>query len=309
MSYLLAVGASNMDIAGHSSQAVVLGDSNPGHIAFAPGGVARNVAENLARLGNRTRLVSAVGDDTPGRSLLEATAAAGVDMRTCWVLLGEATSSYLSLHGPDGDMAMAVNDMRIVASITPARLAPLATDIVQAQALLLDCNLTEDALAWLCTHSAGTPIFVDTVSTHKCQRIAPWLQHVHLLKPNRLEAQALTGLPLDGVADAPPVAAWLHRQGVRQVVLSFGVQGVFWSDADGAQGLHAAPLVAVLNATGAGDALMAGLMHAYARGQTLAEAVVFGSVCAALTLGVQGANHPQLSSALVQQWLSTSLIT
>lgn len=306
MSYMVAVGASNMDIAGHSSQAVVLGDSNPGHIALAPGGVARNVAENLARLGNRTRLVSAVGDDTPGRSLLDATAAAGVDLRACWVLPGEATSSYLSLHGPDGDMAMAVNDMRIVARITPERLAPLAADIAAAQALLLDCNLTDAALAWLCTRSAGTPIFVDTVSTHKCQRIAPWLQHVHLLKPNRLEAQALTGLPLDNPADAPAVAAWLHRKGVRQVVLSFGAQGVFWSDADGSRGLQSAPHVAVVNATGAGDALMAGLMHAHAQGQTLSEGVDFGSACAALTLGVQGANHPQLSLELVQQWLCTT---
>jgi pseudouridine kinase len=309
MSYILAIGASNMDIAGHSSQAVVLGDSNPGHIAFSPGGVARNVAENLARLGQRTWLVSAVGDDTPGRSLRDATAAAGVDMRYFWTLPGEATSTYLSLHSPDGDMALAVNDMRIVTRITPERLAPLAADIASAQALLLDCNLTEAALARLCTQDSGVPIFVDTVSTHKCQRIAPWLGHIHLLKPNRLEAQALTGLPLDNLSDAPAVVAWLHRQGVRQVVLSFGEQGVFWSDVASAQGLQPAPCVSVVNATGAGDALMAGLIHAYVMGQPLSKAVQFASACAALTLGVQGANHPQLSPALVQHCLRNPLMT
>jgi pseudouridine kinase len=304
MSYVVAVGASNMDIAGHSSQAVVPGDSNPGHIRFAPGGVARNVAENLARLGQPTRLVSAVGDDAPGRSLREATAAAGVDVQDCWVLPGKATSCYVSLHGPDGDMALAVNDMRIVTSITPERLAPLAATLASAQAVLLDCNLSGSALAWLCAHSGSTPIFVDTVSTHKCQRIAPWLHRVHLLKPNQLEAQALTGLPLQTPAHAPAVAAWLHQHGVQQVVLSLGTQGVFWSTAAGLQGWHAAPTGPVANTTGAGDALMAGLLHGFVRGQSLAQAVHFASACAALTLGVEAANHPALSEALVQQWLA-----
>ncbi|WP_394790465.1 PfkB family carbohydrate kinase [Rhodoferax sp.] len=304
MNYLLAVGASNMDVVGHSAQAVVPGDSNPGHIRYAPGGVARNVAENLARLGHRTQLVSVVGDDIAGRSLLVATADAGVDMQACWVLPGETTSSYVSLHGPDGDMALAVNDMRIVASLTPERLAPLATTLAAAQALLLDCNLQEDALAWLCTHSGSTPVFVDTVSTHKCQRIAPWLHRVQLLKPNRLEAQALTGLPLQTPDQAPAVARWLHQHGVQQVVLSCGAQGVFWSEASGAQGWHAAPAGPVANTSGAGDALMAGLMHGYALGHSLAQAVAFASACAALTLRVEAANHPELSVASVQHWLS-----
>lgn len=304
MPYVVAVGASNMDIAGHSAQAVVAGDSNPGHIRFAPGGVARNVAENLARLGQSTRLVSAVGDDAPGHSLRHATAAAGVELQACWVLPGEATSSYVSLHGPDGDMALAVNDMRIVDRITPERLAPLAAMLASAQALLLDCNVSESALAWLCTHSGSAPIFVDPVSTHKCQRIAPWLHRVHLLKPNRLEAQALTGLPLQTPDHAPTVAAWLHHKGVQQVVLSLGTQGVFWSETAGPQGWQAAPTGLVANTTGAGDALMAGLLYSTVHGAGLAQAVHFASACAALTLGVETANHPGLSVALVQQWLA-----
>lgn len=301
MSRMLAVGASNMDIAGHSAGSLVLGDSNPGQIRYAPGGVARNVAENLARLGHATRLLSAVGDDAAGRSLLDATAAAGVDLQSCWVLPDQATSSYLSVHGADGDMAVAVNDMRIMDSLTPERLAPYAAKLADAQALLFDCNLPAATLAWLCAHSGSAPVFVDTVSTHKCQRIAACLQRVHLLKPNRLEAQALTGLPLEMPADAPAVAQWLHARGVRQLVLSWGTQGVFWSDARGAQGWQAAPAVAVENATGAGDALMAGLMHM--AGQPLVAAVRFACACAALTLGVAGTNDPDLSVVRVQQWL------
>ncbi len=304
MDYLLAVGASNMDIAGHSTGPVRAGDSNPGQIAFAPGGVARNVAHNLALLGHRIRLVSAVGDDLPGHSLLDATAAAGVDVQACWVLPGQATSCYVSLHGPDGEAVMAVNDMQIVARITPERLAPLAADIAAAQAVLLDCNLSDAALAWLCTHSGSAPVFVDAVSAAKCVRMAPWLQRVQLLKANQLEAETLTSLPLRSLADAPAVAGSLHRQGVRQVVLSLGALGVFWSDTDGTQGVQAALSGPVVNTTGAGDALMAGLLHGFTLGHSLAQAVRFASACAALTVQVSCANNPKLSLAQVDAALA-----
>jgi pseudouridine kinase len=304
MDYLLAVGASNMDIAGHSTGPVRAGDSNPGRIAFAPGGVARNVAHNLALLGHRIRLVSAVGDDLPGHSLRDATAAAGVDVQACWMLPGQATSCYVSLHGPDGEAAMAVNDMQIVASITPERLAPLAADIAAAQAVLLDCNLSAQALAWLCTHSGSVPLCVDAVSAAKCVRIAPWLQRVRLLKANQLEAETLTSLPLRSLADAPAVAGSLHRQGVRQAVLSLGALGLYWSDAAGACGTHAAWPGPVVNTTGAGDALMAGLLHGLVAGHSLAQAVRFASACAGLVLQVPAANNPNMSLAQVQSALN-----
>ena len=145
--FVLVLGGANMDISGATERLLVAGDSNPGHIRCAPGGVARNVAENLARLGNDTRLITAVGDDLYGRSLLESTQKAGVDVQGCWVLAGESTSTYLSLHGPDGDMAVAVNDMRILERITPERLAVYADRVRHAAAMVVDCNLIADALS------------------------------------------------------------------------------------------------------------------------------------------------------------------
>ena len=100
--FVLVLGGANMDISGSTTQALVLSDSNPGRIRCAPGGVARNVAENLARLGNTTRLLTAVGDDLYGRSLLDTTRHAGVDVCGSWVLAGEATSTYLYRRGRRG---------------------------------------------------------------------------------------------------------------------------------------------------------------------------------------------------------------
>jgi pseudouridine kinase len=155
--FVLVLGGANMDISGSTTQALVLSDSNPGRIRCAPGGVARNVAENLARLGNTTRLLTAVGDDLYGRSLLDTTRNAGVDVRGSWVLADQATSTYLSLHGPDGDMAVAVNDMGILEHITPQRLAPHKDWAQQAAALIVDCNVATPAMEWVFARCPQSP--------------------------------------------------------------------------------------------------------------------------------------------------------
>ncbi len=266
---LLVVGGANIDIVGRADHALGAGDSTPGHIRSAPGGVARNVAENLARLGHRPRLISAVGDDAAGRGLLHATQQAGVEVSGCRVVSGATTSTYLALHGAAGELALAMNDMRVLDQVDAAWLRGQPQPFVPPAAVMIDCNLQASALECLFAECGDLPVFVDTVSAHKCLRILPWLSRIHLIKPNRLEAQALTGLPLRDAFDAPAVAAWLHQRGVAKVAISLGEEGVFWSDGQ-ASGLQPAPKVVVVNANGAGDALTAGLIHGWLQQMPLA---------------------------------------
>ncbi len=303
--FVLVLGGANMDITATTDAPPAMGDSNPGRIRSAPGGVARNVAENLARLGHDTRLLSAVGDDAAGRSLLESTQKAGVNVQACWVFTGEATSSYVSLHGPAGDLAVAVNDMRILERITPVQLAAHAERVRHAAALVVDCNVTENALAWLFANRGATPVLVDAVSAFKCPRIRPWLAQVHTLKVNRQEAQALCGFTVQTDADIERAAQCVHTLGVQQLVLSLGARGLYWSERDGGHGWHGVVPGDVVNVTGAGDALMAGLVHGVVQHQTLAESIPFALGCAALTVASEQANHPSLSIATVAQLLRT----
>ncbi len=110
---------------------------------------------------------------------------------------------------------------------------------------------------------------------------------------------------MDSDAAVVEAAQWLHAQGVQQVVLSLGQRGAYWSQHLGARGWQAAfPVpVANANATGAGDALLAGLVHGYLQASPLAEAAGFGAACAALTLTAPGANHPGLAVEAVRQML------
>lgn len=305
--HVLAVGGANMDIIVSASQALRSGDSTPGSVRSSPGGVARNVAENLARLGHAVRLISVVGDDAPGHALLAATRQAGVNVSGCLVLPGAASASYVAVHDPDGTLAVAVNDMQVLEQLTPASLAPQAQAVRDAALLVLDCNLSDAALGWLFAQRAAShepaPVFADAVSAPKCLRLRPWLAHIHTLKLNRLEAQALSGLAVNSPAEIEAAARALHAQGVAQVIVSLGAQGLYFSSATQC-GWQTALTVPVLNTTGAGDALLAGFAHSHLRHTALPEAARFGAACAALTLTTPTANHPGLSAALVAQCLN-----
>ena len=305
--FVAVVGGANMDIVARTHGDGLTGDSVPGQIHCSPGGVARNVAENLARLGHSTHLISGVGDDEFGRSLRLATEEAGVEVARILALPHERTATYLSVHGADGEMIMAVNDMAILDRFTPEWLQPHAALMGSASALVLDCNLTAASLAWLIAQAGDVPVMVDGVSVQKCQRLRGLLVGIHTLKVNHLEAQALSGLPAHSTEEAQAAALALHRLGVRQVVVSRGALGVCWCDEAGVLGARDAASMSVVNSSGAGDALFAGLVHAHLTGLTLAEAVPFAMACAELTLSSPFANHPELSVGAVQARQSTSI--
>ena len=304
--FVLVLGAANMDISATGANTLTTAESNPGRVHIAPGGVARNVAENLARLGHDTRLLTAVGDDLYGRSLLDITHRAGVDVQGCWVLAAEATSTYVSVLGPAGDLEVAVNDMRILEHVTPAKLVAHVERVRRAAVLVVDCNLTGEALSWLFANRGSTPVFVDAVSAFKCPRVLPWLAQVHTLKVNRQEAQALCGFTLQGDGDIERAAQWLHAQGVEHLVMSLGARGIYWSDKDAGRGWHSGLPCDVVNVTGAGDAILAGLVHGFMKHQTLSDTIPFAMACAALTVTAEQANHPSLSVVSVAQLLRTT---
>lgn len=293
------VGGANMDISAQAGGPLTAGDSIPGSIRYSPGGVGRNMAENLARLGVPVHLLTVLGDDAFGQALREATTALGVSMDGSVCVAGCRTATYLSMHGPDGEVAMAVNDMDILQTLTPALCAQSLARTPQEEMLLLDCNLPAPTLAHLLAQ--GRAVAVDGVSVAKCVRVANHLHGIFLLKLNHMEAQALTGQEVRSPAQAQQAARALQVRGAQRVLISLGALGVCWADLDAVPQFRAARPVPVCSATGAGDALMAGVVAALQRGGSMEDAVAYGVACAEITLSSTFANSPDLNHAAVRQ--------
>lgn len=281
--YIVGVGAANADIHGRSRAAVNLKDSNPGTMRVSVGGVTRNILENAARLGLDARLVSAVGGDVFGRLILARSAAAGMDVSNVLVLPDAASSTYMTVLEPSGEMLVAVSDMSILAQLPEAYLAERAPLLRGAAALACDPSLPEGTILRLLALAGETPVFVDPVSTAYARKLLPHVGRFHTVKPNRMELSILA--ELDAVEDAAlkPAIARLLEKGCRRVYVTLGPEGCCYGDASGLF-LRAKlrPIARMENATGAGDAFTAatiyGHVHALPPEETLNLALAAGSV-------------------------------
>ncbi len=300
--FVAVIGGANIDIHGKSSKALRQKDSNPGAVHTSAGGVARNIAENLARLGVDCRLVSAIGNDHHGQMLMRLSRDAGIDMQYVHEIASAPTSTYLSVLDDTGDMQVAIADMRIIDQLSAERLRPQQAMLQQSSLLILDTNLPDDALAWLTGTFAANTIFADTVSTSKALRIKAYLSSIHTLKTGTLEAEALTGLEARTKPQLRKLARRLHDAGVERVFITRGDKGVFYStgNAQGVQKMtHAKG--EVLNAGGAGDAFLAGLAYAWLENWPLSKTVQFALAAADITLSHPATSSPALSLAAVNR--------
>ena len=197
--YAVVVGGVNLDIGGRPFASLVAADSNPGRVRMSLGGVGRNIAHNMALLGLDTRLLTAFGDDLNAQKLAASCGELGIDISQSPVIPGGRTSTYLFINDERGDMALAVSDMEIYRHLTPQALAQRHKLLDASQVVVIDTNIPEESIAWLAENCAA-PLFADPVSTAKAVKLKPVLGKLHTLKPNRLEAELLSGVPITGEA-------------------------------------------------------------------------------------------------------------
>jgi len=305
-SFVAVVGGANIDIHGKSDKTLRRKDSNPGTVHTSAGGVARNIAENLARLSVDCRLISAVGKDQHGQMLIQLCRDAGIDMQYVQEIESVPTSCYLSVLDDDGDMQVAIADMSVIDHLDAATLRSHQAMLGQSSLMVLDTNLPDDALAWLTDTFSDKTIFVDTVSTTKALRIKPYLKSIHTLKMSVIEAGALTGCEARTQAQLRRLAAQLHSEGVARVIVTRGDQGVFYSTGgdSGVQKLTRNE-PDVRNAGGAGDAFLAGLAYSWLQNWPLTDSVQFALAAADITLSHAATSSPALSLAAVNRAVET----
>ncbi|MBL4830318.1 MAG: winged helix-turn-helix transcriptional regulator [Aliivibrio sp.] len=298
--YAVVIGGSNMDILGRPAGDFRLCDSNVGHVTCSPGGVGRNIAENLARLGTDTRLISAVAKDAYGGLIIDQCQKAGVDMRSCLKFDDGATSTYLSVLNADSNMHVAINDMAILEKLNSATLQKEEEMLRRASLIVIDTNLSENALEYLFSNFSGIPIFVDTVSCAKALKIKPYLSSIHTLKPNLHEALMLAGMEIEGSEQLPILANWFHQQGVKRLFISLGEEGAFYSDGKEQKLMPAKPTL-VTNVNGAGDAFVAALAHSWIRDWSIEPTTEFAMAAASIALSHLDTINPNMSEISVNR--------
>ncbi|WP_412026541.1 carbohydrate kinase [Deinococcus yunweiensis] len=306
---VVVVGGANVDVKARTLAAAVPGTSNPGVTAQAPGGVARNVAENLARLGVPTSLISVVGRDALGDWLLRESGAAGVDVRGVLREGSVATGTYTAVLDASGELLVAVAAMAAVDALTPVALHDRRGTLRGAAWVVADGNLPEPTLAHLLTMAAEAtvPVVFEPVSVPKAARLRPALAAglvPHTVTPNVPELAVLVGHDVpDDPASIRAAAQELLALGVSLVWVRRGPHGSVLCSPEGTHDLPALPAT-VRDVTGAGDAMLAAFLAARLTGADAATAARHGHAAAAITIESDHAVSPALTPAAIAARLS-----
>ena len=295
---VLVLGSTAVDTIAYPQTPLEEGVAVPAHMRTASGGVARNIAENLARLGQPVALISAVGADAAGDRLLTELQAVGVDTQA--ILRSEAypTGRYVGVLRPQGGLYHGLHDMRISATLTPAHLRAYAHLFEEAAALVLDANLPKATLrtAFSLARKAHLPIAADPTSPQLATRLQRYLPRLALITPNHQEAAALLGRSLNPshLNEVASAAKALVTRGVDLAVITLAEFGLWYATAD-ASGHLPALRTEIIDPTGAGDALTAVLVYGLLHGLPVDDAIQLGISAAALALNAEGNVPPDLS--------------
>ena len=303
---VLVIGAAGLDIVGRPSQMPEFGASVPAEVRPSFGGVARNIAENLARLGQPVSLITVVGKDTFGSQLLEYTARAGVDTSACLQSSRLTTAAYLAVLTEQSRLHFALDDMRVLTELTSVYLRKQEHRFASAGLIFVDANLSPAALRTIFSlaRKHKVPVCADATSSVLAVKLKPYLSQLFMVTANPYEAAILSGASAapEGPEAAQKVARDLIALGAEIAVLPIAAFGVCYASSE-TSGHIPAIRTAILDPTGAGDALTASVIFGLLNHISLDEATRLGVSAASLTLRHPGTVYPDLSLEILYDQL------
>ena len=295
--YCTIIGGVNIDIGGRPDKDLIEKDSNPGRITSSLGGVGRNIAHNMSLLGMDVKLITALGEDSNAVRVAESCKELGIDISHCCHTTEDPTSTYLFIAERDGDMAVAISDMNIYRHITPAFIESRMDVINQSEIVIVDTNIPEETIAYL-AENCRVPIYADPVSCTKAEKLLPVLGKLHTVTPNKLEAEVLTGITIDSDEKLDEAAKLLFDKGIKQVFITCGADGLYAANREVSYRLPNLKCKLV-NATGAGDAMVAGFAYAETKGFDLREIALTGLGAASIAVEGSSTINEDLSAEVV----------
>ncbi|MCT4594981.1 MAG: carbohydrate kinase family protein [Anaeromicrobium sp.] len=300
--YVLVFGASVVDIIGFSSAKYRSYDSTPGNIKITFGGVCRNIAENMARVGVNTKFISILGDDEKGRSMLEHSKVMGYDMSESLILEKGTTPTYMAILDEYGEMVSAIADMKSVDEMTFEFIDSKREIIENSQYTFLDADNPTNLEYILESFKGKTKFILDPISAAKAKNIRHLIKHFHTIKPNRHEAEVLAGFKIKTDEDLRKAVDYFLDLGVKNVFISLDEDGIYYSN-----GLEYGKIKAnnaiVKNVTGAGDSFVAGLGYGYMNNMDIVKTIKFSVAMSIITISHEETIHPKMCYEYVNKYM------
>lgn len=299
---IICVGGSNVDRKIQVNGDLQYGTSNPAASSESCGGVARNIAENLGRLGCDVSLLTVVGTDHEGEWLLDFSKPF-MDIAPSQILQNSKTGTYTAVLDQDGEMTIALADMSIYDAVDFDFIDKRWGYFASSQMVVLDTNFSAEVLEKIIVrcNEEDIPLCITPVSSPKVKKLPKKLDGVTWLIANTDEAESLSGVDIQSDGDYFKAAEHILNLGVEKVVITRGDKGLIYFTKSGEAGVLLPPPIKVDDVTGAGDSLVAGIMYGHLKGLNTEDACKIGISCSTLTLQSHETVNPNLNHARLQE--------
>jgi len=303
--YILVFGASVVDIVGFTNVSYIPLNSNPGSVKISYGGVCRNIAENMARVGLNTKFISILGNDETGRGMLEHSRVVGYDMEDSLITTSGGTPTYMAVLNECGEMVSAVVDMKSINELSYEFINEKADVIENAEYVIVDTDNPDKLEYLLKKYHRKTRFVLDPVSSAKAGDVRHLVKYFHTIKPNRHEAEQLAGFGIKNDMTMTKAAQQFHELGVTNVFISLDADGIFYSDGVKSGKIKSKEAI-VRNVTGAGDAFVAGLGYGFMNSSEVIDTVKFAIAMSLVTIEHEDTIHPEMSLNKVKDTINNT---
>ncbi|MBJ8350241.1 PfkB family carbohydrate kinase [Streptococcus zalophi] len=294
---VVCIGGMNVDRKFYAKQELILKTSNPVSSSVSIGGVGRNIAENLGRLGENVVMLSRAGDDQDW-DLIKSASESYMNLRQVDICPEEATSSYTAIIDIDGDMSMALANMAICDGMTVSWLEQYENLLSRSKALVVDLNLPQESLVYLIklARERNLALAIIPVSAPKMVNLPKDLTGVEWLIVNQDESEIFFDKSLGSSENLESLAKLWLQTGLKQVLITRGAKSMLYANQDGKRQVMTPKMVQqMVDATGAGDSLSAGILFGWLNEFSSQETLEFGLTNAYYTIQSQDTVRKNLS--------------
>ncbi len=261
---------------------------NLGRVELVAGGVARNVAVNMAHLDVDTWFVGTLNQDGSGELLKTRLVSMGVHFENATFVAQGGTGAWLALIGHDGELLGSVSQMPDIDLMHKAIMSNLPSVLAKVDAILLEIDLSEDLARAIIDSAtaAGRKVYALPGNFSVIGQHYDLFKDIHCFICNKEEASRLFGQPVEGPSDILLSAMQDFAKGhsLKNFVVTLGEAGAAYLDQYGDCGLQKAYPTTVVDSTGAGDSFFSATSAALLHGQSLRDAVDIGAKLASLVI-------------------------
>lgn len=295
--FITVLGGSNMDLIAYPKDKLIAKDANIGHLETIHGGVGRNIAENLSRLGFKVNFLSVFGDDAFGEELIAACNAIGMNTSGSIKVKNHKNASFIAIMNNQNDLELGISAMEIYDRVPLALVDANEALLAQSDYCVLDTNMPEELLKRITTKHPNKRFALDAVSGIKALKAKNILDRIYMLKVNLLEAELLSDIKVTN-ANYNSLIQYFLDKGVQKVFITLGTKGVVFGEHNTIKQLKIKAIKAV-NTSGAGDAFMAGIVYGDYHNFDILKTVQFAQACSRLTIQHKNTVHPELNDTTI----------